>query len=160
MTAETMYGLLVTALGIALAAWHTRGRGGRVSLHPLILKTGAGSLLTYALAALATAAGATSAAAEMPGTGRCVPIGAALVFIAVVLSGFARNDLLRELKASFENHRRDYPDLDDEALYRFVVSGRHPDWDRSEIQRLTEDCFSLDELAGRLEEKERAGGRP
>jgi len=50
--------------------------------------------------------------------------------------------------------RKDYPELDEEALYRFVVHERHPGWEARRVQDLTEDCPSLNELARRLQREE------
>lgn len=66
----------------------------------------------------------------------------------------ARSGLNRELQRSLDVFHKDYPELDDEALFRFMVHERHPEWDSRRIQDLTEDCPSIGELARRLEREE------
>ena len=79
---------------------------------------------------------------------------AAAAGFVIWLINSARNGLGRELELSLEAFRKDYPELDDEALFRFMVHKRHPEWDSRRIQDLTEDCPSIGELARRLKREE------
>ncbi len=78
---------------------------------------------------------------------------AAAGFVIWLINSF-RSELSRELQRSLDAFRKDYPELDTEALFRFVVHERHPEWDSRHIQDLTEDCPSIGELARRLKREE------
>ncbi len=149
-----MTGLLISALGLALVAWHIKALGGRISLHPGLLKTPPGSAAVFLLGAGAVAFGGALTVAHWGNGGIFPLILLGLAFVVTLLAGSARRALIRDLRGAYESRRRDYPNLDDEALFRFIVHDRRPDWDNARIQSLTEDCGSIEELAARLQAEE------
>lgn len=150
-----MTGLLISALGLALIAWHIKALGGRISLHPRPLKTLPGSAAVFILGACAVAFGGILTVADWGNGGIFLLILLGVAFVVTLLAGAARRTLVQELRKAYEARRRAYPALDDEALFRFIVGDRHPEWDNVRIQGLTEDCPSLEELALRLQAEER-----
>lgn len=149
-----MTGLLISALGLALVAWHIKALGGRISLHPGFLKTPPGPAAVFLLGAGAVAFGGALTVAHSGSGGLFFLILLGLAFVVTLLAGSARRTLIRDLREAYEGRRRDYPNLDDEALFRFIVHDRHPDWDNARVQNLTEDCGSIEELAARLQAEE------
>ena len=146
-----MTGLLIAALGMALGAWHARALRGQRSLHPAFLKTRVGSFALYGFA-LACVFGGGLLTIRFLGPRGLVMVAATSLVLWIFSS--ARSGLTRELQWSLDAFRREYPELDEEALFRFVVHERHPEWDSRRIQDVTEDCPSLSELARRLKKEE------
>lgn len=148
-----MAGLLISALGLALIAWHIKALGGRISLHPRPLKTPPGSAAVFILGACAVAFGGALTVADWGNGGIFLLILLGVAFVVTLLAGAARRALLQELRKAYEIQRRAYPALDDEAIFRFIVHDLHPEWDNARVRNLTEDCASLEDLALRLQEE-------
>ena len=150
-----MSGLLIAALGLAIAAWQLRGITRSAATHPAIFRSRPGAVIVFVLAGCCILIGGRAAMAFFQSAG---PVTGALIGVAIIISlAFMKtgaHPLLRELKVSRGEFRRDYPDLDEEAMYRYVVKKRHPEWETGIALRLTENCPSLNELATRIARKE------
>ena len=145
--------ILLLALGLSLIAWQIRGMAGRMRPHPSPLRTVPGATAVFVAAGTCFISGL----AQIRGQDSAIAIiflaGLAALSLAWVWPYF-QNPALRalgmELRHDFEAYRRDYPDLDEEALFRFLVRDRRPGWTLSQIEDLTADCPNLGSLAQNL----------
>jgi len=151
-----VHGILLIALGLALAAWQIRAllpRRGTLRFTPVRTRLKSAAVLSLALGCALL--GAVMIAGALKSTVPVVAVVIAVVSIAFWLgTTIARGRLYHELKSGCDEFRRDYPGLDREAMFRSVVKNRHPEWDTGRILTITEDCGSVGELARRLRAEE------
>ena len=149
-----MGGLLVVALGIALAAWQIRALTERTPTYPRLFRSRLGSGIVFSVAgACILLGGLVTWTAVEAATPQLVVFGATAALAVWGISAL-RSKVTREFKRDCDEFIRENPGLDAEAMYRYVVKKRHPEWDTVRILRVTEECSSLAEFARRLKREE------
>ena len=144
--------LLAISLGLALASWQLQGMAGRMRPHPSVFRTTPGTIGVFLAAGACLMSGALHLQSFGPIPLILVMVPAILIFCWPWIRGRVSGSsaLLAELRRDLEEYRRDYPDLDEEALFRFLVRDRRPSWTPAMVEAMTAGCTSLHNLVNKL----------
>lgn len=154
-----MAGLLVAALGLALAAWRIRALAARTPGPSRALRAPVASFIVFFFAAVCLAGGAALTWMSVESAAPQIVVFGATAAVAAWGIAALRGKVPREFQRHCEEFRRENPGLDSEAMYRYLVKKRHPEWDTARILRITETCGSLAEFARRLKQEEASPSR-
>ena len=142
-----------------MARWYWVSSRSRDGFRPWLLSTKLGTSLVVGLSVICTLGGLALILLILPpGIILVAAVGTGLILF-VGNSATPAGRLRQELKKDFEDAQREYPELDRQALYIFVVKGRYPHWDAAKIRNLVEDCDSMSDLASKLSGISRAEAR-
>lgn len=152
-------GLLTLAIGLAMGRWYWVSIRNRDGFRPWLLSSKLGTSLVVGLSGICTLGGLALILLILPpGIILLVAIGVGL-FLFSGTTATPAGRLRQDLRKDFEDAQSEYPDLDRQALFIFIVKGRYPQWDGDKVRNLVEDCESISDLARQLSEMNRAEAR-
>jgi len=142
--------LMILALGLALGRWYWGYTHRGDYLKPGFLSSWLGSAFVLFLAGLCVVWGLGLTALVIP-PGLLLVLILGLALFAYGLKSKGRHgQLRRDLTKEYQEARQEYPDLDREALFMFMLRDHFPTWHGDKILEIVEDCDSVDELVRRV----------
>lgn len=142
--------LTTLALGLALGRWYWVSSRSPDTFRPWLLSSKLGTSLVVGLSAICTLGGLGLVLIILPPGILLLTAGGVLLFLFGRSAATPAGRLRRELTKDFEGAQKEYPDLDRQALFIFMVKDRFPEWEADKIRSLVEDCDSIGDLASKI----------